>query len=256
MALGPLLDDLLRRAPGLALDEAFAGCIQTDLLDGLRARFVSLISLRVAPVSTVEIIVADDALVVLGEVFAGDLFSNCRILVAIGEIGEHRCARILVRVHLFETRAPCLDCCVVLFPGQLYEGHHSPTDVRGGHSRVRRHSDGEEAAVAIAEFRLGRHLGTRLLEILGVVFGDASFENVEHDLGSLVEAFARGRHVDAERAILLARQSAPETEEKAIAEQNLEEDDALCDARRILVPGQDDGAGPDLDAIRLAGEIG
>ena len=100
------------------------------------------------------------------------------------------------------------------------------------------------------------HRGARLLEIFRVVLGDAGIEDIEDNLGGLIEALARGVHVHAEGAVFFFGQPTTKAEQEPIAEHHLQQRDLLGDAGGIFMPWKNNRAGTNLDAVGFAGEIG
>jgi hypothetical protein len=82
---------------------------------------------------------------------------------------------------------------------------------------------------------------------------EALLQPVDDHARRLVEAVARGRHLDAEVLVLDARETASEPEHRAPAGEVIEEGHLLDHAQRI-VPRNDHRAGRELQLRRLAGE--
>ena len=95
-----------------------------------------------------------------------------------------------------------------------------------------------------------------LLEVLGVVLGNAGVEDVEDDLGRLVEPLPGLVHVDAEGLVLHAGQPAPEAEQEPALAEDVEHRHLLGHAGGVGPPRQDDRARAELHALGLGRQPG
>ena len=119
--------------------------------------------------------------------------------------------------------------------------------------RVRRHPDAVSRSARSGR-RRGVDLDRRLLVERAATAHDPGPQPPDDHLGRLVEALARGAHVDAEPGVLHLRQASAEADEQPPVAEVIQQRQLLDHAHGV-VPRQDHRTEPELDPARPAGQV-